>query len=75
MGNSDDTAQIALFTAIIGAESVATFLPLGKIFSAKKARGTFFKNRRALDAVCSVVFGIFARAILYGPASEILSEF
>ena len=44
MGNSDDTAQIALFTAIIRAESVATFLLLGKIFSAKKARGTFFKK-------------------------------
>lgn len=73
--SSDNTAQIALLTAIIGAESVAAFLLLGKIFSAKKARETFLKNRRALDAVCSVVFGIFACAILYGSASEILSEF
>ena len=42
--NSDDTAQIALLAAIIGAESVAAFLLLGKIFSAKKARETFFKK-------------------------------
>lgn len=67
--------QIALFTAIIGAESVATFYCSIKFSPLKKRAGRFLKNRCALDAVYSVVFGIFARAILYGPASEILSEF
>ena len=73
--SSDDTAQIALLTAIIGAKSVATFYYSAKFSTPKKVRETFLKNRRALDAVCSVVFGIFACAILYGSASEILSEF
>ena len=42
--NSDDTAQIALLTVIIGAESVATFLLLGKIFYAKKSTRDVFKK-------------------------------
>jgi len=60
---------------VIGVESMITFTLLGKIFSAKKAREIFLKNQRMLDGICSAVFAIFACAIFYELASEILSEF
>ncbi|WP_295145916.1 LysE family transporter [uncultured Campylobacter sp.] len=75
ISDTSEASSVILLMTVIGVESMITFTLLGKIFSAKKAREIFLKNQRMLDGICSAVFAIFACAIFYELASEILSEF
>ncbi|MCR4942691.1 MAG: hypothetical protein K5978_07885 [Campylobacter sp.] len=58
---------------IISLESMASFILLGKVFSAKKARNAFLNHQNILDGLCAVIFGFFGIVILYELLVEIFS--
>ncbi|MCD8213728.1 MAG: LysE family transporter [Campylobacter sp.] len=68
---TDSLLQIGILVAIICVESVLSFILVGKLFSAQKAREAFLKNQKILDGICATIFAIFALIILY----EFIAEF
>ncbi|WP_169763872.1 LysE family translocator [Campylobacter mucosalis] len=57
--------EVLTLVFVISFESILAFILLGRIFSIKRARELFLNNQNKIDAVCGVIFALFAMLIFY----------